>query len=54
MSTRKAKLTVLNQKAYSQIYVQDVYQLITSKIGNMVRSQSLMVVLHTYPMGWKV
>lgn len=25
VSTRKAKLTVLNQKAYSQIYVQDVY-----------------------------
>ena len=25
MSTRKAKLTVLNQKAYSQIYVADVY-----------------------------
>ena len=29
MSTRKSKLTVLNQKAYSQIYVTDVYQLIT-------------------------
>jgi len=54
VSTRKLKLTVLNQKAYSQIYVQDVYQLITSKIGKMVRSQSLMVVLHTYPFGWKV
>lgn len=25
MGTRKAKLTVLNQKAYSQIYVADVY-----------------------------
>lgn len=25
VSTRKANLTVLNQKAYSQIYVQDVY-----------------------------
>ena len=31
-----------------------VYQLITSKIGKMVRSQSLMVVLQTYPFGWKV
>lgn len=54
MSTRKQNLTVLNQKAYSQIYVSDVYQLITSKIGKMVRSQSLMVVLQTYPFGWKV
>ena len=25
MSTRKGKLTVLNKKAYSQIYVADVY-----------------------------
>lgn len=47
-------MTVLNQKAYTQIYVSDVYQLITSKIGKMVRAQSLMIVLHTYPMGWKV
>lgn len=54
MSTRKSKLTVLNKKAYSQVYVADVYQLITSKIGNMVRGQSLMVVINTYPMGWKV
>ncbi len=54
VSTRKLKLTVLNQKAYSQIYVQDVYQLITSKIGKMVRSQSLMIVLQTYPFGGKV
>jgi len=54
VSTRKAKTTILNQKAYSQIYVSDVYQLITSKIGNYVRAQSLMVVIHSYPMGWKV
>jgi hypothetical protein len=54
MNTRKAKLTVLNQKAYAQIYVTDVYQLITSKIGSMVRGQSLMIVLQTFPMGWKV
>ena len=54
MSTRKANLTVLNKKAYAQIYVADVYQLITSKIGNMVRGQSLMIVIHSYPMGWKV
>ena len=54
MSTRKAKLTVLNKKAYSQIFVADVYQLITSKIGSMVRSQSLMVVIHSFPMNWKV
>lgn len=54
MSTKKTKLTVLNQKAYSQIYVADVYQLITSKIGNIVRAQSLMVVIQSYPMGWKV
>ena len=54
MNTRKAKLTVLNQKAYAQIYVTDVYQLITSKIGNIVRGQSLMIVLQTFPMGWKV
>lgn len=53
-STRKAKLTVLNQKACAQIYVSDVYQLITSKIGKIVRAQSLMVVMTTYPMGWKV
>lgn len=38
VSTRKLKLTVLNQKAFSQIYVADVYQLITSKIGKIVRS----------------
>ena len=37
MTTRKSKLTVLNKKAYAQIYVADVYQLITSKIGNMIR-----------------
>ena len=54
MSTRKAKLTILNKKAYSQIYVADVYQLITAQLGNMVRGQSLMVVIHSYPMGWKV
>lgn len=54
MNTRKSKLTVLNKKAYAQIYVADVYQLITAKIGNMVRAQSLMVVINTYPMGWKV
>ena len=30
------------------------YQLITSKVMGAVRSQSLMIVLHTYPMGWKV
>jgi hypothetical protein len=54
VTTRKAKLTQLNQKAHAQIYVQDVYQLITSKLGKMVRSQSLMVVVHTYPLGWKV
>ena len=54
MTTRKAKLTVLNKKAYAQIHVADVYQLITSKLGSMVRGQSLMVVIHTYPMAWKV
>lgn len=54
VGTRKAKLTVLNQKACSQIYVSDVYQLITSKIGKMVRAQSLMIVMTSYPMGWKV
>lgn len=45
MSTRKSKLTLLNKKAYAQIHVSDVFQLITSKIGNMVRSQSLMIVI---------
>jgi hypothetical protein len=54
MSTKKTKLTVLNKKAYSQIHVTDVYQLITAKIGNMVRGQSLMIVIHTFPLGWKV
>ena len=54
VATRKAKLTVLNQKACAQIYVSDVYQLITSKIGKMVRGQSLMIVMTAYPMGWKV
>lgn len=54
MATRKAKLTQLNKKAYAQIYVADVYQLITSKIGSMVRGQSLMIVIHSYPMSWKV
>jgi hypothetical protein len=44
----------LNKKAYAQIYVADVYQLITSKIGSMVRGQSLMIVIHSYPMSWKV
>ena len=54
MGTRKSKFTVLNKKAYAQIYVSDVYQLITQKIGNMVRGQSLMIIVQTYPMGWKV
>lgn len=54
MGTKKIKGTLLNQKAYSQVYVTDVYQLITSKIGNIIRGQSLMVVLQTFPMGWKV
>ena len=31
-----------------------VYQLITSKFGKYVRAQSLMIVIHSYPMGWKV
>ena len=54
MSTKKSKLTVLNQKAYAQIYVSDVYQLITSKVGNSVRGQSLMIVMKTFPFNWKV
>jgi len=54
LSTRKSKLTVLNQKAFSQICVTDVYQLITSKFGKMVRGQSLMVQINTLPMNWKV
>ena len=54
MTTRKAKLTQLNKKAYAQIHVSDVYQLITSRIAGFVRGQSLMIVIQSYPMNWKV
>lgn len=53
IGTKKVKPTVFNKKAYAQIYVADVFQL-TSKIGKVVKGQSLMIVIQTYPMGWKV
>ena len=30
------------------------FQLITSRIFGQVKTQSLMIVMHTYPFGWKV
>lgn len=54
MSTKKSKLTVLNKKAYAQLYVSEVYQLITSKLAGFVRGQSLMIIIHCFPMNWKV
>lgn len=53
INTKKVRKTVLNEKAYTQIYVSDVMQLV-SKIGKVIKGQSLMIVLQTFPMGWKV
>ena len=53
MKTKTVKKTVLNEKAYSQVYVSDVTQLVY-KIGKVIKGQSLMIVLQSFPMGWKV
>jgi len=55
-STKKPIVKYMYQSKlifFNQIFC-SVYQLITSKIGNIVRGQSLMIVINSYPMGWKV
>jgi hypothetical protein len=55
-STKKLIVKFMYQSkliSFNQIFC-SVYQLITSKIGSIVRGQSLMIVINSYPMGWKV